>query len=157
MSPSRATAVEWTVAAVVVGLLGASGVVTQTTLGRDSVDVPATVVGTSGGGRFGTVVIVFTTQTGERVRAKVSRYDWNASERTGATVRVRYVPDDPAGTVGTAESIGRTIMVAFLASAGVACILISCYLWIARFVRWRRRRPASPVGRSGRGTRQHRR
>jgi hypothetical protein len=155
VSPSRSTAVRWTIGAVVLGLIGLSGIAVATTLGRDSAEVPARVVATSTGGRVGQVIIVFTTKTGERVRAKVSRDEWDGSERPGATVRVRYVLDDPAGTVESSKFGERSVKVILAVSAGALSILVSCYLWIARFIRSSRRRRASPLGRSGSGTRQY--
>jgi hypothetical protein len=54
--------------------------------------------------------------------------------------RVRYVPDDPAGTVENSKFGERSGKVMVAAAAGIMCIVVSCYLWIARFVRHRRRR-----------------
>jgi hypothetical protein len=81
--------------------------------------------GTSAGVPFGSVV---TTETGERVRAKVSRTDRDGPGRSG---RAPWrVPDDPAGTAESSK---------FGEQSGKVTVA-TCYLWIARFVRHRRQR-----------------
>jgi hypothetical protein len=80
---------------------------------------------TSAGERFGTVIA---TETGERVRAKVSR---TGRDGAGRSCRAPWcVPGAPAGAAESSKSGEQSGKVT----------VVTCYLWIARFVRHRRQR-----------------
>ncbi|WP_067821688.1 DUF3592 domain-containing protein [Actinomadura kijaniata] len=95
---------------------------------RESVEADGTVVKRWRERKISYADVVFTTATGTRVRASLSKGDWTSMPKVGARVRVRYLPTDPADGVADARQgrISRyrmpivhwAVVVAFAIAAG---------------------------------------
>ncbi|KAB2351031.1 DUF3592 domain-containing protein [Actinomadura rudentiformis] len=85
--------------AVLLGVLALVNFASEFGLQRSGIDVSAKVISVDRS-KYGHLEVQFTTRTERTIRAKISNNQWNGRlPGAGETIKVRYSPADPGGSV----------------------------------------------------------
>lgn len=136
----------WTISSLILVVLAASGVVVEGWLPRGRVETRATILADHRKGRGGYLVVAFTGPSGEYVRARADVYGSPAATDPEDTIRVRYAPADPAGTVTLQPSVPEIVALVLISAGAMVNLLITCGIWFTWFVRRLRRNTTAPGG-----------
>ncbi len=122
--------------ALLLGLLALVNFASEFGLQRNGVDVSAKVISVDRS-KYGHIEVQFTTRTERIVRAEISNGRWNGRlPGAGETIKVRYGPADPAGSVLQANrsAFDRYWLVVMFGGGSLALVYVA-----SRSIR--RRRP----------------
>jgi hypothetical protein len=80
-------------------------------------------------GKFGYMVVEFTTPAGRHIRAKATLDKWSKPQTAGAATRVRYLPGDPTGPVREDGNNGGLFIGLLWSIPFLVSVVVTVFAW----------------------------